>query len=556
MDLDRALHHLATTPPPDLGGWPPRVPVAELLRSPAAARVGRLARDSGLFLWHHEHRVLLPPPEGWVSEADVEAAVPPSWEGGVLPEAKYQAFRHDCPIGSFHPGHRAKWTTHELCHGLVGFAWRPDASPLFHATAGRLAELVPVVLWYFLDEVGLRRCPRHDGPLFRAHCPACERAAAEGPLPVDERRAAELLAEAARFVDRELAAVARTRRLGVPCPHVWGSIDLCGDGVAYAAAHGLRLGSEASRLFFERFLRAPGDGWHDTLEALEERALAVVAAIAEGAELAPWLGGAARWAAWDLAQRLLQVREEVDGRRARSLLGLVDALADGADPAGVAERYAALDLPLPAEAVFAVGYPVPGLATRSVAQVREGLATVCPLVLELEADSGAELVERFVAEDVWARVPLGDRFATWLGGVAPGPLAELARFEESLRSAAGEPEVEVLGPVGEGSRWVEGARRLRFSADIPAFAEAVERGEVSARASGGGVPVPDAPQGPPVALVIGRDRLGELVIADVPADLPEGWVADPTLLGELEAELRELGLVAPERWSEGPDTSR
>ncbi|MCB9684675.1 MAG: hypothetical protein H6735_06550 [Alphaproteobacteria bacterium] len=547
MDLERALHHLCEpVRPVSL----PDLPATELSRSPAAARVGALAGESELFLFHAEHRVLLPAPDAWVSEADVELAQPPVWDSGVLPEAKYQAFRHDLPLGSFHPGHRAKWSTHELCHGLVGFAWRPDASPLFHATAGRLAELVPVVLWYFLDEIGLRRCPRHTGPLFRAHCPACERAAAAGPTAPDPALATEVLREAARFVDRELAAVARTRRLGLPCPHVWGSIDLCSDGVAYAASHGLRLTSDAATDFADLFLTRPGDGFHAELDALEERALAVLAAIAEGAPLAPWTGGRARWVAWDLAQRLLQVGEEVEGEVRASLVALAARLAEGEPPVTVAADYAtlALDEPLPTpEVLFAVGYAVDGLPGRSVDQVREGLGTVCPLLCELEQDAGSTLCERFVAEDRWERVPLGDRFASWLERANPGPAAWLARFEASLRTAGGEPEVEVLAEAEAGARWVEGTRRLRFPADVPAWAEAVERGEVVPEADDGALVLP-TPGGSPTALVIGRDRTGELVIADVPADLPERWVDDASVLGELVPALAEVGLVAPERY--------
>ncbi|MCA9490754.1 MAG: hypothetical protein KC621_12580, partial [Myxococcales bacterium] len=486
----------------------------------------------------------------WVSEADAELAQPPVWEAGVLPEAKYQAFRHDLPLGSFHPGHRAKWSTHELCHGLVGFAWRADASPLFHATAGRLAELVPVVLWYFLDEVGLRRCPRHAGPLFRTHCPACERAAALGPAPMESARAEELLAEAARFVDRELAAVARTRRLQIPCPHVWGSIDLCSDGVAYAASHGLRLTSDAMHTFAELFLTRPGDGFQTELDAVEERALAVLAAIAEGAPLTPWTGGRARWVAWDLGQRLLQVSEEVDGSVRDALVGLAARLAEGEAPAAVADAYATLaeDAPLPQpEELLALGYAVQGLPGRSVDQVHEGLRTVCPLLCELEEDAGSSLIERFVEEDRWERVPLGDRFAAWLERAYPGPAAWLARFEASLRTAGGEPEVEVLAEGEVGSRWVEGTRRLRFPADVPTWAEAIERGEVTPEARDGALVLP-APGGPPTALVVGRDRVGELVIADVPAELPEAWVDDARLLGDLLPALAELGLVAPERY--------
>ena len=230
FDVDAATAFLRDAPT-DLA-VPPGLPAHELSRSPCAARVGDLATASGLFAFHYEHRSRLAPPVDWVPWD------PPEWDAGRLPEAKYAAFRHDLPIASFHPGHRAKWSAHELCHALVGFGWRADASPLWNATAARLAELLPVVLWYFLDEVRLTRCPRHDGPLFTASCDDCEAVACARPW---SREDAAHLRAAADFLDRELAAIARTRRLGVPVPHIRGSLDLCSDGIAYAAAHGPRL---------------------------------------------------------------------------------------------------------------------------------------------------------------------------------------------------------------------------------------------------------------------------------------------------------------------------
>ncbi|MCA9546622.1 MAG: hypothetical protein KC613_19590, partial [Myxococcales bacterium] len=127
----------------------PQAPDAELHRSPAAALVGRLAAASSLRLSHFEHRLHLPTPFAWADPDRPDLAGVPTWQGGRLQEHKFQHFRGDNPVGSFHPGHRAKWTAHELCHGVVGFAWAPTATPLFHTLAARLNEVVPVALYYF-----------------------------------------------------------------------------------------------------------------------------------------------------------------------------------------------------------------------------------------------------------------------------------------------------------------------------------------------------------------------------------------------------------------------
>ncbi|HIN85132.1 MAG TPA: hypothetical protein EYN06_01535, partial [Myxococcales bacterium] len=127
----------------------------ELTRTPASALIGRLAAQSNLMLSHFEHRVEFSLPEAWLPVGRADLSEAPGWQNGVLTESKYQAFRHDRISGSFHPGHRAKWTAHELCHGLVGFAWQPGAGRFFHALSARLAEVLPVALWYFFDEAGL-----------------------------------------------------------------------------------------------------------------------------------------------------------------------------------------------------------------------------------------------------------------------------------------------------------------------------------------------------------------------------------------------------------------
>ncbi len=549
MDLDAALQHLSR---PATGPFPSGPPTPEFTRSPAAAAVGRLAHHSGLFLAHHEHRAFLDLPDAWVTPGREADAAPPEWADGVLPEAKYQSFRHELPVGGFHPGHRAKWTTHELCHGLVGSAWRPGASPLFHATAGRVAELVPVVLWYFLDEVGLRRCPRHAEPQFRTFCAACARAAAEGPAPVDPARATSLLTDARRFVDRELAAVARTLRTGTLHPHVYGSLDLCSDGVAYAAAHGPRLASRAFAIWAEHFRAEPAAGAATELEALITRAQEVFRALTEGTPLAPTAGGAARHVAADLAQRMLQVVADRPAPELRAATTLVRRLAEGAAPGALVkdwdERAARYAWP-PAEVVFATGYPVAGAPSRAVEQVRAGLETVTPLVLALASDTDLDLVPAFVAADPWVRRPLGLRFADWLAAHHPGPVADLGRFEASLRAVQGEPEAFVLGSGGEGVRWLEGSVRLAFSADVPAFAERVEAGDVSGVVVDGALTTSVPPGGSPVNVVLARDPEGELVYADLPTGLPSGWEQDAAALGELAEDLLTAGVATRVRHS-------
>ena len=531
-------------------------PPRELTRSPAAARIGQLSAEAGLFCFHFEHRVHLPLPEHHVPAAALALVEPPVWEGGVLPEPKYQSFRHDLPLGSFHPQHRGKWTAHELCHGLVGFGWSPRATPFFHATAGRLAELLPVALWYWFDEAFARRCPLHagGGALFRAFCPDCE--AAQGFDP-DDDRAEQRIADGLAFMEAELAAVDRTRRSGSVVPHRFATLDLASDGVAYARAHGERLASPEFAAFIERFAVA-GQGWSTSLDDLQERCLAVTRALLSGESLAPVAPSALharwRWILQDVAWRLMGVQAQTGGDAHAGIGLIIDTLAGvlGAtteadrDPAAevsgalmfAGSAYGTLfedfELPDPDD-VFAVGYPVDGLRWRpglgapsteagAMTQLRAGLADVCASSLERAPDALWELVQRDQEQPV--RAPLADR---WAAALPAGDAEAVARFEAAVAVVPRRVKATLGGP-GKGLwRRVPGVRIERFDRDVLALVEGRDAEEtelVLGFAASDGEPV-----------VVGLDP----AVATLLEGLPGPLALDPQ---ELSA-LADLGLIEP-----------
>jgi hypothetical protein len=584
IDASRATDFLAAevarVPQPPSGWWPFGVPRRDLLRSPAAFRVGHLAAEAGLGLFHTEWRHTFDLPAHWVPAHDTSLAERPVWHGGVLPEAKYQSFRHDQAIGGFHPGMRAKWSAHELCHGLVGFAWKPGASPLFVATASRLAEVLPVLLWYWLDEAHAARCPLHAarGAVHRGLCPACERVA---EARVDDARSEGILEEGRQFLEGELAAIWRTRREGRPVPNLVGAIDLCSDGIAYAAAHLPRLRSEAFERYHAGFLR-PDGGCSPDLEALEGRVLEVARGILEGEAVAPLAPsrdhGEVRWILQDLGWRLLTLAEETDGEARQSLLDMADTLS------GIVVRsFSAVDLPnrlkvdatlaventlrayrslyddydVPSpEAVFALGFGVLGVGSgRSVTQVTEGLMSALPRVSALYGAGFTEVVARFLQQDAPVRLPLGRRFATWLGGEAGPALSDLCRFEAELAALPfNENEVVGLGedPEGTGLRLSEGARVVFSEVDLPALTKSVDFGDYVLRGSEL-VDVDGAEAAvAPGAVVLVRGPEGDPNVVQVPLhdaeallDLDRGAV----LSEGVRTKLLALGALAPERWS-------
>jgi hypothetical protein len=461
----------------------PGAPAHELRRSRAALAVARLAARSQLFFAHFERRAQLPNPAHWLpDQARTEPS--PRFVGGVLPEAKYQSFRHDLLIASFHPSHRPQWTAHELCHALVGFAYHPGASSLFHVLAAWLAELIPVALWYFFDEADLRRCPRHQGggPLFQTYCAGCEREAERGPR-AEDRDTLRMRREGRRFIERELAAVRRSRRLGRPQGTRFATIDLAEDAVSYVAAHGPRLRAAEMERFSQSFF-APGQGQHATLEELEARVLAVCDLLCGGPAPRPWRSTRWDYSAQDLGYRLLSVQARCGAGLSRELDPIIEALAQTRSERGVEaciRDYGALfeslgrgrkqrALPRP-EQLFGVGYALPRGLGCDQAQIEQGIASACPNSWRSLGDPArARLLREFCAADAPERVALGRRFARFLERAAPGPCADLARVEAAITHVGPRaPWADCLDPFEAGTPELElapGVEIVRIDHDV------------------------------------------------------------------------------------------
>lgn len=466
-------------------------PDVEHLRSPSAHRIATLAAESQLLLSHYEHRVRLPVPEAWLPEGRPDLDGETHWRAGVLPEPKYQAFRHDLLIGSFHPGHRAKWTAHELCHALVGFAYRPDASPFFLTLGAWLAELLPVTLYYFLDEAGLRRCSRHEGggPLYGTFCSACEDAAKQGA--VSDARTTQWQEEARAFMQAELDAVHRSRRAGRILSHRHATLDLGSDALAYAAGHARRLTSPEFAFFAEAFFQGAHTGCHNTLESIEARIWALFEDLCGGPSASPLVSQRWDYVCQDLAFRLLSIEAECDDELAAAMRGTVTPLVESRSEAGVrasVQAYRALfdtwELP-PVEEVFAVGYDLVDGLGRGVAQVEEGLRSAAPRAWALLCDDGdpLDVARVFVREDAPVRAPIGRRFARFVAQHAPHTAAhDLARLESALthpRAADAEAD-SLLEPFG---RDLASDQPLRLAAGVAleSFAFDVLEDETSPR---------------------------------------------------------------------------
>ena len=536
-------------------------PPADLARSPAAAAVGRWAEASGLLLAHFEHRAHLAWPAAWLPQdrADL-GGQDRGWNHGRLREPKFFSFQLDRRIGGFHPGYRGKWTSHELLHGLVGFGFAPGRSLLWHATAARLSELLPVVLYYTLDEARLRRCPRHAAPLFGSFCPACEAASWHGPDPKADPT--PWVAAAKRYLDRELAAVSKTRRLGRVVSHTHATLDLSSDGLAYAASHGPRLLSARFEAYVERFFGAD-EGLHTTLDAQIHRVETLFAALCSatlGEDASPPLlaGGRWRWVAQDLAWRTCLVMEEAEGEVLEALEQAVlrplerAAQEPGRGKEGIREaitgyRGVASEWVVPSpEEFFAVGYSLPGGLGRSEEQVMRGVQSALPGTWALLGDQAEELAADFAWEDPLFRAGIGVRFAAWLPEALDAeeehPSLDQARFEAAIVHAPPSDEQEQTLREEQPAS-LEVARATGAQCVVVSHAVSTDPAVLETEGA--------AALEEPLALVVQRQPDGEVAVYQVSA------TAAAALAPETEdLELGQAIPLAAEAWNAVPEDER
>ncbi len=376
------------------------------------------------------------------------------------------------------------------------------------------------------------------------------------------------------YVRAELAAIERTIHSGVVHPHRYATLELASDGVAYAAAHGERLGSPGFHAWVERFA-VRGGGWSDSLEALHERVLAVTEGVVKGVEASPRAPtpahGRWRWVVQDLAWRIEVVRTQCEGDAERGLGQVLDRLGeaissttDGARDAEAECRSALADAVanyvelddafelLPPSELCAVGYPTGvepldalGLEGTRL-QLVDGLRTCVAGSVAMAKETLGARVDALVEADreTPARDALADRWAASLA-------AELGADEVSCQVARYEAAVNVvptrvspvLGGAPRDERWrlVAGVRVEAFTVDAPALADAARSGLVLDL----GRPAPTA-----LYLLVGRTPAGESLVAGIESAVADALNAlgdgGPLPLGaDAVAELQDLGVIEP-----------
>lgn len=459
-------------------------PPAELLATVASARAGLLALRIGRSFTHHELRLRLPMPEGLQPEVPVwQEQTLPVWSDGVLAEPKYFSFFQDDPHSPFNPNHRARWRAHELLHGVVGWYWHPRMSRLQACLGARLGELLPVLHWYGLDEIGRPRCPRHRFASARRElCLDCEARALQplGAEPPDPQADLERARWSAEHLAREWAACLRTLETGRPVASPVLGIDGLSDAEGYLLGHWNRLTAWSFGAWVERFC-VDGLDYASTLPAMAERVARASHALCSGplsADLPTFRRLRARKALQDLGYRLLLALEHAgEGEVEARMMPEIDALADLAErlrsSGGEDEAAAAITRAL--GRVEELGDRLPeGLAARigglgmrfllREAQIDLGLDQLLEGLQDALPDTWAGMAE---PEEVAARFAdsphfdrsgsLCRRFAAWWReeGGADADLVELEALVQDLPRRDEEAELyaivpEVPPPPGRG----------------------------------------------------------------------------------------------------------
>lgn len=499
-------------------------PPVDLDRSPVARRITEAASASRLFLSHFEHRTHLPPADDWIpfERPDLTGSV--DWVNGSLTELKYQGFRTDQMIGAMHPGQSGKWTTHELLHRLVGFGWHPGLTEFELSLYARAAELLPVAVYYFLDEDGLNRCERHqsiNGPYVK-WCSDCEAAAAE-----KKHIARPIFSDLGhQFISTELSALRESAAIGRPvyCPN--GSIDLCSDSLAYAAAQIRRLQSSEFQHYAKLFFKHER-GWHSSLDSMIGRVEQVASMLMNGTSLPPWKATVHDWIKMDLAWRFIEVAKNTSPAQTNEVFSWLTVYREKTVDEWILNFPEFTDESMASDVICAVGYPLPGHPGIDAMQVIDGLTESMPLTMK-EVDD--DLIADFLAQDVANRRRLPDRFSSFLQ-LNSHPLGGMARMEFRIRHPEALRDSDLLFQSEP-----YGTARKRMIDQITVDADALLAYDIDLDVTG------------PITVWIHRGAGDALLITVFDTELLSIYTAmgDAVhLLSEIHPRLIEEGLVEP-----------
>lgn len=477
-------------------------------------------------LSHHELRAPVAWPEGCEPPEEVQDSLHGVWDRGVLHVGKYQSFHQDDRVGGFNPGHMAKWTPHELLHRAVGYFWRADATDWEHCIGARANEVLPVVLWYGLDQMGRDGGARFDRARHTSRPQVTEDDVRWVDAADDDAtltRDAERLDESLTHWASERAALAHEVATSCPHPVVHAhapELDASSDAIAYVFGHRNRLRDAGLVRLHERIL-VDGLHYRSTLDALLARMDEVWDALLfEDLTISP-----SAWEARRDAVRLLDLaaRAAMGGRAAfrpvasmasemrEALLAVAQSEDTGEWVRDVEERLrAALPVALTAQGLR--GAPSPA----SLDHLRAGIASLAPCVA---ASLDEAALRRFAtSEGFWSRASLAERLDAFLAADgASRALRDLLTFESALARLHHEDTRLALLSVDadEVPEWEDADGALAVHGHLEVLRVTTDVVEHHGR---GGVP-PDAGEVADALVIAIALRDEQAIVVDVPASV-------------------------------------
>jgi vacuolar-type H+-ATPase subunit H len=407
-------------------------------RSKFSSYIYQQATKNDFFLYHFEYRYLLDLPEEWKNNGDQEAY----WANGILKEDKYQHFRNDSRIGSFNPTHSSKWTSHELTHLLSGFAWNPNFTYFEMAIAARLAELIPVIVFYYWDEAFTKRCSKHrEQASYGKLCFECEKLA---EINLEDPISEKLMKEADIFFNSELMSIKKSIKENKFDFNPYWKLDLMSDAISYTKHQTKRLKSPEFHEFIEKF-HPDNTGYFKSIEEYLNHIETLYKKMKELKPLSKYAGNRDLWISQDMAWRFISFQLTSNSESVKDECNIfIDELAENKNIETIQkciEDYWQIynqneDEFLHPDMLFGLGYQVDKDHGKSFSMIESGLiSSVGPaleyMTIKHDIDS-LEMIVNFISVDDYDRDFLSHRFLKYSDKYLNGFFPEATKSLEIL----------------------------------------------------------------------------------------------------------------------------
>jgi hypothetical protein len=432
----------------------------DYLRSTVSKRIFELAEKQQLLFAHYEYRWPIPIPGHWLPQQGGYQQGEAVWQNGVLSEQKYQSFRHDSAVCNFHPGQSSKWGAHELCHKLVGFAWKEEGDLLFHTLSAWAAEVLPVTVYYFWDEIDSYKCARHKefGGSPSIYCHDCEER-----VEIQTHKKSKLLEEGWTFLEQQLQAIEASWKAKRLLPAPYQNLDLADDAYHYMLSQQPRMASDVYKDFMSNVV--PNQVYVKSIEDLLLKIRKVAKAIVEDASMDSLNLEKKDWIVLDIGFRGLELAESMDEESKSIFTDLIYDFIQTKDLENFVANYSNLaeeiHLPKPQE-FFGVGYELWGDLGFCKEQVLEGIYSIAPnMIKEIDTDGflhadrnqrnylGHRLKDFFSEEDLHVEIFLNQPQAFFKKHYSFGKPNSLYQWSSRVRICKNTPVLKRLLGVNE-----------------------------------------------------------------------------------------------------------